>query len=92
MTQESKQERRAAQVERLARLYQRWISPALHGLSGSLLPVPTGCRYLPTCSEYAAIAIARYGWWRGSVMALARVFRCHPWSRRGHRGGFDPVP
>ena len=58
------QERRAARVERMARFYQRWISPGLHALSGSLLPMPGGCRFQPTCSEYAAIAVARYGWWR----------------------------
>jgi putative membrane protein insertion efficiency factor len=86
------QERRAVRVETLASAYKRWVSPALHTLGGSLFPVRGGCRYLPTCSEYAAIAIARYGWLRGTAMAVARVSRCHPWSRRGRRGGFDPVP
>ncbi|MHB1793667.1 MAG: membrane protein insertion efficiency factor YidD [Acidobacteriaceae bacterium] len=88
----TEQQRRAARVERLARFYQRWISPGLHALGGSLLPMPSGCRFQPTCSEYATIAVARYGWMRGSAMALARVARCHPWSRRGRAGGFDPVP
>lgn len=46
------------------------------------------CRYAPTCSEYADAAIARFGAWAGSWMALARVTRCHPWG--GH--GYDPVP
>lgn len=46
------------------------------------------CRYLPTCSEYARDAIVKHGSWRGSLMAIARVSRCHPWG--GH--GFDPVP
>jgi len=89
---DTKQERRAARVEAMAGVYKRWVSPALHALGGSLLPVPSGCRYLPTCSEYAAVAVARYGWWRGSAMAVARLTRCHPWSRRGRLGGFDPVP
>jgi hypothetical protein len=86
------QERRAARVESLANVYKRWVSPGIHALGGSLFPMRGGCRYLPTCSEYAAIAIARYGWLRGTVMALARVARCHPFSRSGGRGGFDPVP
>ncbi len=47
-----------------------------------------GCRYQPTCSEYAAVAIARHGWGKGMAMAAARLLRCHPWSK----GGFDPVP
>lgn len=46
------------------------------------------CRYLPTCSDYAGEAIARHGAWRGFLLAIARVSRCHPWG--GH--GFDPVP
>lgn len=86
-----KQHRRAAQVEALARIYKRWISPGLHALGGAFFPTG-GCRYLPTCSEYAAIAVARYGWIRGTWMALARIGRCHPFSKRGQQGGFDPVP
>lgn len=46
------------------------------------------CRHLPTCSEYADIAIGRFGLWRGGWMAVARFSRCRP---RGTHG-FDPVP
>lgn len=46
------------------------------------------CRHLPTCSEYADIAIGRFGLWRGGWMALARFARCRP----GGTHGFDPVP
>ena len=46
------------------------------------------CRYLPTCSEYAEEAIARFGAWKGGWMALARISRCHPWGV----SGYDPVP
>lgn len=45
------------------------------------------CRHLPTCSEYADIAIARFGLWRGGWMALARFWRCRPFGS----AGFDPV-
>jgi uncharacterized protein len=46
------------------------------------------CRHLPTCSEYADEALARYGLWAGSWMTLARVLRCHPWGT----SGIDRVP
>jgi putative membrane protein insertion efficiency factor len=46
------------------------------------------CRHLPTCSEYADIAIARFGLWRGGWMAAARFWRCRPFGS----SGFDPVP
>ena len=45
------------------------------------------CRYVPTCSEYAMEAIARYGVARGSLKAGWRVLRCHPFVK----GGYDPV-
>jgi hypothetical protein len=59
------------------RLYQRLISP----LTGQR------CRYYPSCSEYAAQAISRFGILRGLVLAGWRLLRCNPWSH----GGFDPV-
>jgi uncharacterized protein len=59
------------------RLYQRLVSP----LFGQR------CRYYPSCSEYAAQAIQRFGILRGLVLAGWRLLRCNPWSN----GGFDPV-
>lgn len=63
-------------------LYKRLFSPVLHGLGVSQ------CIYLPTCSEYAYVALSRHGWLRGTRLAAARVARCHPLGR----GGLDPVP
>ena len=62
--------------------YRRWLSPAVHTLS------PGGCRFQPTCSEYAVVAIANHGPLRGSALALWRLLRCHPFSK----GGLDQVP
>ena len=45
------------------------------------------CRFHPTCSQYAEDALRKYGAWRGSIMAVKRLLKCHPW----HDGGYDPV-
>ena len=50
------------------------------------------CRYLPSCSAYALEALERHGVWRGGVMALGRLLRCHPVRWLGGSEGFDPVP
>ena len=50
--------------------------------------VAPSCRYLPTCSEYAAEAVARHGAARGGWLTVRRLSRCHPWGGSGH----DPVP
>lgn len=62
----------------LIRFYQACLSPLL----------PSSCRYYPSCSAYAYEAVARWGAWRGTRMAIGRLWRCRPWG--GH--GFDPVP
>jgi uncharacterized protein len=60
------------------RVYSRFLSGWLGGQ----------CRFAPTCSHYAEVAIGRHGATRGSMMAVWRVARCNPYGR----GGFDPVP
>jgi len=62
----------------LLRFYKAAVSPWL----------PPACRFQPTCSEYAAEAVERYGVVRGSWLGMRRLLRCHPFCR----GGFDPVP
>ena len=59
------------------RLYQRLLSPLM----------PPACRYTPSCSEYAAQAIERYGVVRGMLKGTWRVMRCNPFGGSGH----DPV-
>src|SRR5579863_9037851 len=68
----------------LVRVYRFTLSPALSVLFGPA----QGCRFTPTCSQYALEALERHGAWRGSLLAAHRVCRCHPWGGCGH----DPVP
>jgi putative membrane protein insertion efficiency factor len=61
---------------------------AIRGYQILIRPMLTGsCRYLPTCSEYAAEAVATHGVLRGGWMGLKRVLRCHPFGG----SGLDPV-
>lgn len=62
----------------LLRLYKLLLSPLF----------PGACRYVPSCSEYAAMAIREHGAIRGSWLALTRLSRCHPYGG----SGLDPVP
>ncbi len=61
----------------LITFYQKAISPWL----------PRSCRFYPTCSQYAKAALKKYGFLKGSWLALKRVSRCHPFNE----GGYDPL-
>lgn len=62
----------------LVRAYQMFLGPLL----------PAACRYTPSCSMYAIEALEKHGAWRGFILAVRRIGRCHPF----HVGGYDPVP
>ena len=49
---------------------------------------PPVCRFIPTCSNYAITAIKKHGVIQGSILAIKRILKCHPWNK----GGYDPVP
>jgi uncharacterized protein len=66
------------------RVYQRFLSPALHFIGGP----GSGCRFTPTCSEYFLQCVEKHGALRGSWLGIRRIARCHPWGGQGH----DPVP
>lgn len=65
-------------IRAMIRAYQLLVRPIL----------PPSCRFYPSCSHYAAEAVARHGPRHGSWLALRRLLRCHPWGGRG----YDPVP
>ncbi|HUU27320.1 MAG TPA: membrane protein insertion efficiency factor YidD [archaeon] len=57
------------------RLYQLVIRPLL----------PSACRFYPSCSEYARLSLVKYGPFKGSLRAVLRLLKCHPF----HPGGVD---
>ena len=59
----------------IIKLYQRFLSPI----------IGRQCKYYPTCSNYAILAIDKYGIIRGSIMAIYRIIRCNPFSKRWNR-------
>ena len=61
----------------ILKFYKKFISPAL----------PDSCRFYPTCSEYAAAAVGKYGVLKGSIKSIYRIIRCNPFNK----GGYDPV-
>lgn len=63
-------------LQGVVRAYQFVLSPH----------IPSSCRYTPSCSEYAIQALDKYGAIRGTILAVHRLLRCHPWG--GH--GYDP--
>lgn len=63
---------------KLIRFYQKRISPKIAPM----------CKFYPSCSNYAIVAIERFGFFRGSLMAIWRLIRCSPLTS----GGYDPVP
>ena len=67
---------------------QSVLIAVLRGYKLALSPLlPSACRFHPTCSEYMAEAIGKYGAWKGVWLGVKRLCRCHPF----HAGGYDPV-
>ena len=62
----------------LVRVYQTLLSPLLGA----------NCRFHPTCSAYSVEALQVHGVWRGLLLSLRRISKCHPWGD----SGYDPVP
>jgi putative membrane protein insertion efficiency factor len=62
----------------IIRGYQKFISPLF----------ASSCRFYPSCSEYSYQSLKKYGIFKGILLSIKRIIKCHP----GHPGGFDPIP
>jgi putative membrane protein insertion efficiency factor len=66
-------------------VYQKTISPD-SSFWGRKLGIRV-CRFQPTCSQYAVLALRKYGLLKGAWLAVKRLLKCHP----GNLGGYDPL-
>ena len=64
----------------IIKIYKKYFSKVFHfyGIK---------CKYYPTCSEYCAQAIQKYGFFKGSLVGFIRIIKCNPFSK----GGYDPL-
>ena len=60
------------------KIYQTAVSPFF----------PPTCRFVPSCSQYAAKSLQKHGLWKGLRLSIKRIAKCHPWGGNG----YDPVP
>ena len=73
----------------VADLPRRAVVLLLHGYQAVVSPLyGPSCRFYPSCSQYAVLAISRHGVLRGGRLAAWRLLRCNPWNP----GGVDDVP
>jgi len=83
-----------AHMRKMARTFPKFGPKMVYTLPywlyrGLISPMrPACCRFYPTCSEYALLALLKYGPARGLAMAAWRILRCNPFTA----GGYDPVP
>ena len=68
-------------IIKLIKIYRFLISPLLGNT----------CRYFPTCSDYSIEALKTYGFFKGILLSLKRIFSCHPIKFLGGGEGFDPI-
>ena len=61
------------------RFYQKFIS--------KYILIGNNCRFYPTCSDYSIQAYKKYGFFKGTYLAIYRILRCHPFND----GGYDPL-
>ena len=64
------------------KIYKYFISPILGGR----------CRFLPSCSEYCISSIETFGVFKGCILSVKRILKCHPFKFLGGGSGLDLVP
>ena len=69
-------------IIKVVQIYKYFFSPL----------IGFNCRYLPTCSEYFIDCIKLNGAFKGSVLGIKRILKCHPIKFLGGGSGYDPAP
>lgn len=60
-------------ILKIIRLYQLLVSPILG----------RHCRFYPSCSEYTAEAVRKYGFLKGLAKGSHRILKCQPFNKGG---------
>ena len=75
-------------AEAVKMILTRGIILAVRGYQIFISPIMPGkCRFYPTCSTYFIQAVEKYGPFKGSLLGIKRILKCHPF----HEGGYDPL-
>lgn len=75
-------------MEKISKLFKQIICFFIVSYQFLIKPVlRPSCRFYPSCSQYALLAVQHYGAIKGLKMIFGRLLRCHPWCS----GGYDPV-
>ncbi len=75
-------------AEAVKMILKRGIILAVRGYQIFISPIMPGkCRFYPTCSTYFIQAVEKYGPFKGSLLGIKRILKCHPF----HEGGYDPL-
>ena len=73
-------------------IFTKFLIKIIRGYKYLLSPLlGNSCRYLPTCSDYSIEALKTYGFFKGILLSLKRIFSCHPIKFLGGGEGFDPI-
>ena len=76
-------------MARIGNFAAKSLIALIKGYQYSIRPwLGSACRFEPSCSEYAIVAIWRFGIIKGCILTFRRILHCHPW----HPGGKDEVP
>ncbi|MBI4243458.1 MAG: membrane protein insertion efficiency factor YidD [Planctomycetes bacterium] len=40
----------------------------------------SGCKFIPSCSEYTILSLKKFGAYKGLLMGITRIIKCNPFT------------